>query len=79
MSGGPMGWIPDSLKRTPMRIVHGDKDTVVPPGGSRKAARILKEKGSPCIYDELPGVEHGIPRENYDKVADWFMTIRKSK
>lgn len=77
MSGGPMGWIPDSLKNVPVRIVHGDKDAVVGPGGSRKAFKILREKGASVIYDELPGVEHGIPRENYDKVADWFMTIRK--
>lgn len=79
MSGGPMGWIPDNLKKTPVRIVHGDADDVVPPGGSRKAAKMLRERGATVIYDELPGVKHGIPHENYDKVADWFLTLKRSK
>jgi predicted peptidase len=37
---------------------HGDKDTVVPPSGSREAVAALKAAGGNPRYTEYPGVGH---------------------
>lgn len=79
MSGWPYDWLPEKLQKTPVRIVHGDQDKTVPPEGSRRAAQWLKEHGNVYVYDELPGVGHGIPHKHWPVVADWFLnfTLRR--
>ncbi len=49
-----------ALARTPVWIVHGSEDKVVPVAGSRKMFSSLRAVGNPAVvYKELEGVGHG--------------------
>ena len=61
MSGA--GGIADSsaaerYKGIPMLIMHGDKDSIVPVGTSRRAVLALEAVGAPHVYLEFPGMDH---------------------
>jgi acetyl esterase/lipase len=53
---------PASLAREdapPMLIVHGELDTMVPPGSARTVASVLRTSSrSPVVYAEIPGMQH---------------------
>lgn len=46
------------VKHVAVWAFHGDKDTVVPPSGSRDAVAALKAAGADPRYTEYPGVGH---------------------
>jgi predicted peptidase len=46
------------LAETPVWIVHGDADVVVPVEQSRSMAMALQSAGAEVHYTELPGVNH---------------------
>ena len=48
----------EDLSDTPVWIVHGDADVVVPVEQSRKMAAALEAVGTDIHYTELPGVNH---------------------
>jgi predicted esterase/Tfp pilus assembly protein PilF len=76
MSGGPSGWKPEALKSTPIRIWHGAADAQVTPDGSRAAARWLKERGFPHIYEEVPGQGHDMTAQCLGEIPEWFLKQR---
>jgi predicted peptidase len=48
----------ENLSETPVWIVHGDADVVVPVEQSRNMAAALEAVGADIHYTELPGVNH---------------------
>jgi predicted esterase len=79
MTGDLYGWIPENLRKTPIRIVHGEKDPSPGVDKSRRAAQWLRERGFAHVYDEIPGEGHDVPGEYWNKVADWFLNHRLSR
>ncbi|MDA0929690.1 MAG: prolyl oligopeptidase family serine peptidase [Proteobacteria bacterium] len=54
----PYGSVANSLRNTPVWVVHGDADVVVPVDESRKMVSALQSVGAQVHYTELPGVNH---------------------
>jgi hypothetical protein len=48
------------LSNLPTYINHGDADWVVPVAHSRLGVSALREMASPVVYNEYPGVNHGV-------------------
>jgi predicted peptidase len=55
-----------NLRRIPLWIFHGEKDTVVSPEGSRAIAKELERLKAPVKYTEFPGEGHGIGGKIFD-------------
>ncbi|HEX4985730.1 MAG TPA: S9 family peptidase [Burkholderiales bacterium] len=49
--------------RTPLLIIHGEEDYIVPVSQSRDMVAALKRAGAPCRYLELPLGDHYLSRE----------------
>jgi predicted peptidase len=47
------------IPKTPVMIVHGDMDTVVPPSVSRPWVEVMRSLKMPHEYIEVPGGDHG--------------------
>ncbi len=64
----------EDLSETPVWIVHGDADVVVPVEQSRRMATELESVGADVRYTELPGVNHNSWDAAYSDVAiiDWL-------
>ncbi len=63
--------------KTPLLILHGDRDTRVPPGESAQVAATLAAAGIPHEYIVYPGEGHGFrQREHrvdcYERILAWF-------
>jgi dipeptidyl aminopeptidase/acylaminoacyl peptidase len=63
--------------RTPLLILHGDRDTRVPPIESRQVAEKLDELGIEHKYIVYPGEGHGFRKREhridcYTNTLDWF-------
>lgn len=56
--GNNFSTLADDLVETPIWIVHGDADVVVPVEQSRDMAAALESVGAEVYYTELPGVNH---------------------
>ena len=71
----------DSMKRVPFWVFHGDADTVVNVGQSRKMVEGLKKAGGKVEYTEIPGENHGISGQVYQdkKVHEWMFEQTKGK
>lgn len=54
----PFSALASGLKNMPMWIFHGDADSQVPVGQSRKLVAALRSVGAPVRYTELPGATH---------------------
>jgi dipeptidyl aminopeptidase/acylaminoacyl peptidase len=54
---------PEAFRKTPVFLLHGDRDAVVPPHHSRDFAAALKNKGCAVTYREAAGATHN------DKIA----------
>ncbi len=73
-----------NLKASPVYFCHGDRDLPGAFGGgvsvehSRVMARRLKELDIPFRYDELPGVEHNVGREQQRKSERWLLDHRRN-
>jgi len=62
-------------------LMHGEKDSIVPASGSRRAAALLQGAGAQHIYLEFPGKDHEFwirrSAENMEKVFLFFSTVSK--
>jgi len=73
----------DNAKTTPLYIIHGSKDQVMPVQYSRDVAAYLKRKDSPVIYREHDRVHpmvggHYFPREELPDLLAWLKTQRRT-
>ena len=72
-AGSPL--LRDLTSAPPMMIVHGDQDSLVPVGISRKMAALHRAQAeTPCIYLEIPGAQHAFdifasPRSEHTKLG----------
>ena len=72
-AGSPL--LRDLTSAPPMMIVHGDQDSLVPVGISRKMAALYRAQAeTPCIYLEIPGAQHAFdifasPRSEHTKLG----------
>jgi len=57
-AGGIADGAAERFKSLPMLIMHGAKDSIVPPATSRKAVAALQAVGAPNIYLEFPDKDH---------------------
>lgn len=67
----------ENLRATPVYIIHGSQDQVMPVELSRKLAGELKNLGSPFIYREHDRTHamaggHFFPREELPDLVKWF-------
>ena len=62
------------IGRTPVFMVHGDADTLVPVEQSRRMARALQAAGANFTYIEMPGVGHNTwdPTYNSSVFTSWL-------
>jgi predicted esterase len=71
----------ERYKKIPVLLMHGDKDTIVPPATSRRAAMALQAVGAQHLYLEFPGKDHEFwirrGAENMEKVFLFFNTVSK--
>ena len=57
-AGGIAEGAADRYKSLPMLIMHGAKDSIVPPATSRRAVAALQAAGAPHLYLEFPEQDH---------------------
>ncbi len=60
------------LRGIGLYIVHGEKDTVVPVQPTRVMVQALKKGKYKHTYVELPGVNHGVPRDAWRDMCVWI-------
>src|SRR6476661_3350454 len=62
-------------------LMHGEKDSIVSPVGSRRAAMLLQGAGAQHVYLEFPGKDHEFwirrGSENMEKVFRFFSIVSK--
>ena len=70
-----------SYKSIPMLVMHGEKDSTLPVGISRRTVWALESVGAPHIYLEVPGADHEFwirrGAGNMEKVFLFFSTVSK--
>ena len=71
-----------NLRNTPVYIIHGEKDQVMPVSLSRSIVRELAALGYPYIYREHQGEHpiaggHYFPREELPALVTWFNNQRR--
>jgi dienelactone hydrolase len=80
------GGIPDTAaaeayKDVPVLLMHGAKDSIVPPATSRRSAMALQSVGAQHLYLEFPGKDHEFwirrGAENMEKVFLFFTLVSK--
>jgi pimeloyl-ACP methyl ester carboxylesterase len=71
----------ESYQSIPMLLMHGDRDSIVPPETSRRAAMLLQAVGAQHIYLEIPGADHEFwirrGAENMEKVFLFFEILSR--
>jgi dienelactone hydrolase len=71
----------ERYKGIPMLIMHGDKDSIVPVGTSRRAVLALEAVGAPHVYLEFPGLDHEFwirrGADHMEKVFLFFSMLSK--
>ena len=81
-----LGGVPDTAatepyKSTPILVMHGDKDSILPVGISRRSVWALQAVGAPHVYLEVPGADHELwirrGAANMEKVFLFFGMISK--
>jgi predicted esterase len=74
---------PDELakiKDTPVILVQGDKDNLVPVAGARQWAEKMKELKMTYEYIEVPGGDHiNVASQNLPKIFEFFEKHPKKK
>lgn len=80
-AGGIADGAAERYKSVPTLIMHGAKDSIVPPANSRRAAAALQAAAAPCVYLEFPDKDHefwirrGAPQ--MEKVFFFFSLVSK--
>jgi predicted esterase len=69
-----------NLLNLPVRIYHGEQDTIVPSSSSRAWQRRLLDAGVPVSYMEYPATRHNVWDVAYgrDGVLDWLAAQRRN-
>ncbi len=63
------------FRKTPVFLLHGDRDATVPPHHSRDFAAALKDNGVSVIYREVPnGTDNDSIASSYQKELADFLT-----
>ena len=70
---------PEAFRKTPVFLLHGDRDAVVPPHHSRDFAAALKAGGCTVVYREVPGAVHNdsIALSCQGELADFLAPQRR--
>ena len=80
-AGGIAEGAAERYKAMPMLIMHGAKDSIVPPAASRRAVAALQAVGAPYIYLEFPDKDHEFwirrGAEQMEKVFLFFSLVSK--
>jgi dienelactone hydrolase len=80
-AGGIAEGTGERYKSVPMLIMHGEKDSIVPPAVSRRSAAALQAAGAEHIYLEFPGKDHEFwirrGAGQMEKVFLFFSTVSK--
>ena len=71
----------EPYKSIPMLVMHGEKDSILPVGISRRSVWALQSVGAPHIYLEVPGADHEFwirrGAANMEKVFLFFSSLSK--
>jgi dienelactone hydrolase len=71
----------EPFKSIPMLLLHGEKDSIIPPATSRRSVLALQAVGAPHVYLEFPGKDHEFfirrGAEHMEKVFLFFATVSK--
>ena len=78
--GGGMSWRAANLKNVPVRVFHGDQDTVVPIDYSLQMVLALKAAGGNVAFTVYPGVEHNSWEPAYEQsdLIEWLIAQRRA-
>jgi len=70
-----------NLLNVPLRLYHGELDTIVPVASSRAWQRRLLEAGVPAAYTEYPTTRHNVWDVAYsrDGALDWLSAQRRNR
>jgi pimeloyl-ACP methyl ester carboxylesterase len=70
-----------NLLNVPLRLYHGELDTIVPVGSSRAWQRRLLEAGVPAAYTEYPATRHNVWDVAYsrDGALEWLAAQRRNR
>jgi pimeloyl-ACP methyl ester carboxylesterase len=66
--------LPANLLNVPVRLYHGDLDTIVPVASSRAWHRRLLDAGVPAAYTEYPATRHNVWDQAYSRggALEWL-------
>ena len=69
-----------AIAHIPIWVFHGEKDTVVPPTGSREMVAALKAAGGHPRYTEYPGVGHNswVPAFAEKELWSWMFAQKRA-
>lgn len=71
----------EPYRSIPMLVMHGEKDSILPAGISRRTVWALESVGAPHIYLEVPGADHEFwirrGAANMEKVFLFFSMLSK--
>ncbi|MEI9973493.1 MAG: alpha/beta hydrolase-fold protein [Ignavibacteriota bacterium] len=70
-----------NLLNVPIRLYHGELDTIVPVASARAWQRRLLDVGVPVAYTEYPSTRHNVWDTAYAKagVFEWLSTLRRNR
>lgn len=71
----PEGFGTPQLPKTPVCLVHGDRDDVVAPDFSAEADAALREAGYEVSYHVSPGVGHGVSPDGLDFATNFVRHV----
>jgi predicted peptidase len=75
----PYGFTAHALRHIPIRIFHGDADTVIPVSESRRMVEALKSEGADVQYVEFPGIGHNAWDRAYGDEALWKWLFKQQR
>jgi poly(3-hydroxybutyrate) depolymerase len=71
----------ERYKAIPMLLIHGEKDSIIPPSVSRRSVMFLQAVGAPHVYMEFPGMDHEFwirrGADHMEKVFLFFSMLSK--
>ena len=62
----------DRAREKPIYLVHGALDWMFPVVMAQEAASVLRDAGAALVYRELEDLSHTYPREENDRIIEWF-------